>query len=298
MYNNSNSKIRSINSMKTAALLYVRNDGYKEDERVIVCLSSMLETFDEVILLDWNSPEDKGPLLWDIQDKLPKTGKLKHMVIPPEAAKMLTNYDPNAQACTQVISTNLMLRRCDADWIVATTIDIIAPNKDKFHEFLSKADKNTFYTVSRRDFEIEELEKHGFENWKSYRDILDETSQERRFPAMVTPNDRYSLINCCGDFQLAHKDVWNTMKGFEEKMIYACFQDTNIQKKAVLNGFGLEAIYDLPLYHMSHKGMSNDGSSPSKQYYNDAWEWVEWFEETQNNDSWGFSGIEIEHELI
>jgi hypothetical protein len=284
--------------MKTAALLYVRNDGYKEDERVIVCLSSMLETFDEVILLDWNSPEDKGPLLWDIQDKLPKTGKLKHMVIPPEAAKMLTNYDPNAQACTQVISTNLMLRRCDADWIVATTIDIIAPNKDKFHEFLSKADKNTFYTVSRRDFEIEELEKHGFENWKSYRDILDETSQERRFPAMVTPNDRYSLINCCGDFQLAHKDVWNTMKGFEEKMIYACFQDTNIQKKAVLNGFGLEAIYDLPLYHMSHKGMSNDGSSPSKQYYNDAWEWVEWFEETQNNDSWGFSGIEIEHELI
>jgi len=284
--------------MKTAALLYVRNDNYKEDERVIVCLSSMLETFDEVILLDWNSPEDKGPLLWDIQNKLPKTGKLKHMVIPPDAAKMLTNHDPNAQACTQVISTNLMLRRCDADWIVATTIDIIAPNKDKFYEFLSKANKDTFYTISRRDFEIEELEKHGFENWKTYRDHLDETSSERRFPAMVTPNDRYSLINCCGDFQLAHRDVWNTIKGFEEKMIYACFQDTNIQKKAVLNGFGLKAVFDLPLYHMSHKGMSNDGSSPSKQYYNNAWEWVEWFEETQNTDAWGFSDIEIEYELI
>jgi len=284
--------------MKTAALLYVRNDDYKEDERVIVCLSSMLETFDEVILLDWNSPEDKGPLLWDIQNKLPKTNKLKHMVIPPDAAKILTNHDPNAQACTQVISTNLMLRRCDADWIVATTIDIIAPNKDKFHEFLSKANKDTFYTISRRDFEIEELEKHGFENWKSYRDILDETSLERRFTAMVTPNDKYSLINCCGDFQLAHRDVWSTIKGFEEKMIYACFQDTNIQKKAVLNGFGLEAIFDLPLYHMSHKGMSNDGSSPSKQYYNEAWDWVEWFEESKNTDEWGFSNIEIEYEII
>ena len=298
MYNNSNSKIRSINNMKTAALLYVRNDNYKEDERVLVCLKSMLNTFDEVFLLDWNSPEGKNPLLWEIEYKLPKTGRLKHMVIPPDAAKALTNNDPNAQACTQVISSNLMLRRCDADWIVATTIDIIAPNKDKFHSFLSKADKNTFYTVSRRDFEIEELEKHGFENWESYRDILDTTSQERRFPAMVTPNDKYSLINCCGDFQLAHKDVWNNIRGFEEQMIYACFQDTNIQKKASLMGHGLEAIYDLPLYHMSHKGMGNDGSSPSKQTYNDAWEWVEWFEESKNTDTWGFSNIEIEFETI
>jgi len=284
--------------MKTAALLYVRNDGYKEDERVIVCLKSMLDTFDEVFLLDWNSPEGKNPLLWDIENKLPKTGRLKHMVIPSDIAKELTNHDPNAQVCTQVISSNLMLRRCDADWIVATTIDIIAPNKDKFLDFLSKADKNTFYTISRRDFEIEDLEKHGFENWKSYRDYLDQTSQERRLPAMVTPNDKYSLINCCGDFQLAHRDLWFNIKGFEEKMLYACFQDTNIQKKAVLNGHNLEAIYDLPLYHMSHKGMGNDGSSPSKQTYNDAWDWVEFFEESKNNNTWGFSDIEIEYEIL
>ena len=283
--------------MKTAALLYVRNDGYKEDERVLVCLKSMLDTFDEVFLLDWNSPEGKNPLLWDIEDKFPKTGKLKHMVIPSNVDKMLTNYDSKAQVCTQVISSNLMLSRCDADWIVVTTIDIIAPNKDKFHEFLSKADKNTFYTVSRRDFEIQDLEKHGFENWKSYRDILDSISQERRIPAMVTPNDHYSLINCCGDFQLAHKDLWTDIKGFEEKMLYACFQDTNVQKKAILKGYNLKDIYDLPLYHMSHKGMGNDGSSPSKQTYNDAWQWVEWFEQTTNPDTWGFSDTEIEYEI-
>ena len=284
--------------MKTAALLYVRNDGYKENDRVIVCLKSMLDTFDEVFLLDWNSPSEKNPLLWDIKDQLPKTGRIKHMIIPNNVVEILTNYDPKAQVCTQVISFNLMLRRCDADWIVATTIDIIAPNKEKFNKFLSKADKNTFYTISRRDFEIQELENYGFENWKSYRDILDTTSQERRFPAKVTPNDNYSLINCCGDFQLAHKDLWRDIKGFEEKMIYACFQDTNIQKKAVLTGYNLEAVYDLPLYHMSHKGMGNDGSSPSKQHYNDPWDWVEWFEESQNNDNWGFADIEIEYEII
>lgn len=284
--------------MKTAALLYVRNDNYKEDERVVVCISSMLDTFDEVILLDWNSPEDKGPLLYQIQDKLPKTGRLKHYIIPPSAAHVLTYEDPNAQACTHVISCNLMLRRCDADWIACTTIDIIAPKKESLHNFIKEANKNTFYTVSRRDFEIDNLEEYGFNKWKEYRDYLDSTSQPRFFPAKVTPNDEYSLINCCGDFQFAHKDVWHKIKGYEEKMIYACFQDTNIQKKAVLNGFKLEPIFSLPLYHMSHKGMGNDGSSPSKQYYNDAWDWVEWFKETENTDNWGYSDIEIEFEVF
>ena len=284
--------------MKTAALLYVRNDGYKENERVVVCLSSMLDTFDEVILLDWNSPEDKKPLLWEIKDKLPKTGKLKHYVIPPSAANALTYEDPDAQACTQVISTNLMLRRCDADWIVATTIDIIAPKREKLLEFITNADPKTFYTVSRRDFEIGDLEEFGFDRWKEYRDHLDTISQPRYFPARVTPNDNYSIINCCGDFQMAHKSVWEGIKGYEEEMIYACFQDTNVQKKAVVYGYDLQAIYDLPLYHMSHKGMGNDGSSPSKQKYNDALVWVEWFKESSNTDNWGYKNIEIEYETF
>ena len=283
--------------MKTAALLYVRNDGYKENERVIACLSSMLDTFDEVILLDWNSPEGKKPLLWEIKDRLPQTGKLKHYIIPSSAANALTYEDPDAQACTQVISTNLMLRRCDADWIVATTIDIIAPKREKLLEFLANADPKTFYTVSRRDFEINDLEQFGFDKWKEYRDHLDTVSQPRYFPAKVTPNDNYSIINCCGDFQMAHKSVWEGIKGYEEEMIYACFQDTNIQKKAVVYGYGLQAIYDLPLYHMSHKGMGNDGSSPSKQKYNDALVWVEWFKESNNTDNWGYKNIEIEYEV-
>jgi len=282
--------------MKTAALLYVRNDGYKENERVIACLSSMLDTFDEVILLDWNSPEGKKPLLWEIKDRLPQTGKLKHYIIPPSAANALTYEDPDAQVCTQVISTNLMLRRCDADWIVATTIDILAPKREKLLEFLSNADPKTFYTVSRRDFEINDLEQFGFDKWKEYRDHLDTVSQPRYFPAKVTPNDNYSIINCCGDFQMAHKSVWEGIKGYEEEMIYACFQDTNIQKKSVVYGYGLQAIYDLPLYHMSHKGMGNDGSSPSKQKYNDALVWVEWFKETNNTENWGYKNIEIEYE--
>jgi len=281
--------------MKTAAILFCRNDGYKEDERAIVCLNSMVETFDEVWYIDWNSPEDKGSLLWKIKDRLIKQGKIKHIVIPPSIAKQLS---PNGSVVNGLIPPNLVFRRTNADWIVATTMDIIAPKKETFENFLKIADPNTFYTIERRDIEYNDVEAFGFDNWREYRDHLDATTQPRYWRAQVTPNDKYSLINCCGDFQLASRHVWNTVKGFEEQMIHACYPDTNVQKKAVLNGFGLEAVFSVPLYHMSHDGMENDGSSPSKQKYNDPWEWVEFFEESQNDEDWGLEGVEIEYEII
>jgi len=283
---------------KTAILLGCRNDGYKEDERVIVCLTSMVETFDEVWFCDWNSPKENGPLLWKLKDKIPHTGKIKHFIIDENIAQLLTNYNPKVSPFNGILSQNIMLRRCTADWVVCSTMDIIAPKKEHLNIFLSKANKDTFYSISRRDIEYNDLEKIGFENWKQFRDELDTKIPPRYFPAKVTPNDNYSLINCCGDFQLAHKNIWNKIRGFEEQMLYSCFNDTNVQKKVVLNGYNLEAYFDLPLYHLSHTGMGNDGSSPSKQHYNDPWKWIEYFTESENDDNWGLANTEIEYEII
>jgi hypothetical protein len=281
--------------MKTAAVIWCLNDNYKEDNRVITCLNSMVETFDEVWYIDWGSPEGTESLFWKVRDKITKQGKIRHIIIPPEITKLLC---PDPNGINASIPSNIVFRRTDADWIVNTMMDVIAPKKDIFDNFIKNANKNTFYTLARRDIEIKDLEDFGFEKWREYRDYLDKTTKENRWYASVTPNDRYSLINCCGDFQLASREVWNNIKGFEEQMVYACFSDTNAQKKAILNGYNLEAIFDVPLYHMSHKGMDNDGSSPSKQKYNNAWDWVEWFTESQNTEDWGLGNTEIEFEIF
>jgi hypothetical protein len=280
-----------------AVVLGCRNDGYKEDERAVACLNSMIDTFDEVWFCDWNSPAENGPLLWKLKDQITQAGKVRHFVIDEKSAKILTNYNDKVSPYAFILAQNLMIRRCNADWITSTAMDIVAPSKENLDAFISKADKNTFYSVSRRDVEYSELENRNFD-WKLFRDEMDKTSEPRIFPARVCPNDDYSLINCCGDFQTASKEVWHKIKGFEEQMLYACYGDTNVQKKAVLNGFNLEPHFNLPLYHLSHKGMGNDGSSPSKQYYNDVWDWVEWFNESQNSESWGFGDIEIEFEVF
>jgi len=289
---------------KTAVVIFGRNDGYKEKERFAIHLTTMLEAFDEVIYVDWNSPTHS--FLYEVMDMIPHTGRLKHYAIPPEYATMMAMNDEKAQVCNTVLAFNLGMRRTDAEWIVLATTDIIPPTKEALNEFISKSSKNAMYTFSRRDVEYDDVIAN-LDNLDEYRKHLDQTTEPRIFPAQVTPNDRWSIFNCCGDFQLATKNLWYKIRGYEEPMLYACFVDTNAQKKATLYGFELIPIYDVPLYHMSHKGMSNDGSSPSKQFYNDAWDWVETFDKyldhdhimySRNADTWGFSNIEIEHETI
>ena len=94
-------------------------------------------------------------------------------------------------------------------------------------------------------------------------------------------------------------------------MIYACFIDTNAQKKSILNGFGLKDLYSPPLFHMEHGAYftKEDGTrtldpnhkgayTGDTKAYNDVYNWVEYFTSTHNHDQWGLGGIEIEFETI
>ena len=293
--------------MKIASAVVNRNDGYKDTERGLIHFLSMLDSFDEVNYIDWNSPN--GSYFWEIKDKLPQLGKIKHFYIPPQVANLFGPY--NAQKCNEAISRNIAIRRTDADWIVSTNIDIIPPSREQLLELVVHLDKDTFYTVSRREAPKDIVYKYGYKKWKELQAKLSETIPERHFPAKVTPNDNFSLINSCGDFQIAHRDVWNKIKGFEEDMFYACFIDTNIQKKAVLNNFDLKVLYNPPLFHIEHGAYytKEDGSRVLDQEnkgsykgdnkaYNDANFWVENFMSSKNKDSWGLKNVDIEFETF
>jgi hypothetical protein len=292
--------------MKLGVIVVNRNDGYKDYERGIIHFKSMLETFDEVNYIDWNSPN--GSYLWDIADQIPATGRIRHYVFTPEIVSQLIPY-PDASKCNETLSRNIALRRSSADWIVSTSLDIIPPSREDLEAAINQLDKNTFYTLSRRELALALVEKHGIQNWKDLREEAIRTIPERHFPAGVTPNDRYSLINCCGDFQLAHRDIWHGVRGFEENMIYGCFSDTNVQKKAVLNGFGLKDIYSPATFHIEHKPYSIDEKGQRVQSTgfhtastpvanNDLWRFVEFFTETENTEDWGLANVEIEFEII
>ena len=77
--------------MKISAVIVSRNDNYGGNliERSSYCFQSSIDTYDEVTYVDWNSPEQS--LFYEVKDNLNFKGNFKHIVIPPEAAKVLTN---------------------------------------------------------------------------------------------------------------------------------------------------------------------------------------------------------------
>ena len=290
--------------MNLSAVVVTRNDNYggNLNDRAIFCLNSLVNTFDEVILIDWNS--DKGPLLWDINDKIEKTDKLKHIVISPEVAKHLTNFDPHAQVCNEVLGRNIGIRRATGDYIVSTNIDVIAPKREDLEKAIEEQfNDNTFYTISRRHTDWETIEgfcggTREYSRWREIREHLIENSEERTTKEAVVSGDDYSIINCCGDFQLAHRDIWHKIRGFEEDLIYVLYSDTNVQKKAEMHGFELKAVYSPALFHIYHgKGGGGflDGINRKTNDMNRA---IVNQKETLNPISWGFGNVDIEFETF
>lgn len=291
------------------AVIVSRNDNYGGHlkERATYCLNSMINEFTNVWYIDWNSPTHS--LLYDIKSNLEFKGNLKHIVITPEIANILTNNDPDAQKCCETLGRNLGIRRATGDYIISTNIDIIAPHRWSIEDLIksNKINNNTFYTISRRPVEWETINKFiidnkyenlGFKVWPYLRDFLILQSSERHYEESVVKGDDYSIINCCGDFQIAHRDIWNTIRGFEEDLIYTLYSDTNVQKKAVMHGFELKALYSPALFHINHgKGGGGFLDGVNKRV-NDMGRALIYQHHTQNSKTWGFSNIDIECEIF
>ena len=290
--------------MKISATIVSRNDNYGGNliERSTYCLNSSIDTYDEVFYIDWNS--ESGSLLDVIKPNIKFKGNLHHIIIEPKIASILTKYDLHAQKCCEVLGRNIGLRRSIGDWLVSTNIDIIAPKRDRLQSILENLDTKTFYTVSRRDVDLQKiLDFHGndkceYEKWPELRDFLIENSEERHYTEKTVDGDDYSLVNCCGDFQIAHKDIWYGIRGFEEELIYPLYADTNVQKKAVKHEFKLKAIYEPAFFHINHGKGGGGFLTGINKKTNDPHRAILHQNRTLNGETWGFSDIEIELELL
>ena len=292
--------------MKISAIIISRNDNYGGylAERATYAINSAIATYDEIFYIDWNS--ENHSLLYDIKDNLQFKGNLKHIVITPEIALILTNNDPQAQKCCEVLARNIGIRRATGDYIVSTNIDIIHPKREDIETIIKNSDDNTFITLSRREMTWDIIKEfHGgelkYDQWSELRDYIYINSEERKDEEKTMAGDDYSIINCCGDFQLAPKHVWGGIRGFEEELIYPLFADTNVQKKAVMHGFGLKAIYNPPMFHINHgsKGWGGGGIADGiNKKSNDQYRAIIYQQQTENTESWGFGDTEIEFEIF
>jgi hypothetical protein len=301
--------------MKISATVIARNHEYGTvslRNRSILCLNSLIDTFDEVSYVDWASPQHS--LLYDIKDELNLKGNLKHFVVDQDIAGVLSNFNPNIQKPCEVLARNIGLRRSTGDWWVSTNIDVICPERQSLIDLFTSLDQNTMYTISRRSCDFEKEKQYHetlntgnniYKDWKLIRNHLNETVGERKMEEKVLVGDDYSLINCPGDFQCAPRHIWEDIRGFEEELVYALYTDTNVQKKAVMHGYGLKALFSPPLFHIDHGPGGGGFCSGYNPIANDPKRAIVFQQKTLNPETWGFSeppqgfsDLVFQHELL
>jgi hypothetical protein len=276
--------------MSTTIVVTSRNDGYggNLELRGSHALNCMIEKYDEVIYVDWNSP-DNDSLINHLT--LNGKGNLRHIQVKKTVIEKI-NPDLLDLPIVEVLGRNIGIRRAKSDWIVSSNIDIMPDFLDT-----EKVNSNVFYTVARVNVPVsffQPVEKDFFSYCKKNITKFEQAYiiQNNEWAGQYNP---WSLVVCCGDYQLAHKSLWYKMKGFEESMIYRDCADTNVMKKGMIYGDGSQ-ILDLDIFHLDHSG--HELKVGGKSIFNSWEDYIVNFESTKNNDSWGFADYDFCEEVI
>lgn len=214
----------------------------------------------EVILVEWNPPQDK-PLLNEI---LPKPidndyVSLKYIVVPKEIHDEYKN-SPKIPLY-QMIAKNVGIKRAKGEFILCTNIDIIFSN-ESFDELAKKElKKGTFYRANRCDIPADVLDIESEVQQLNYSELniikrIGKTQGHEAiflFPFFKTIIYKFSrlsfLLNrvllflwkrsnknefpffvidfdACGDFTLMSKDDWMDIEGYNELDMYSIHIDS------------------------------------------------------------------------
>jgi len=271
-----------------------RNDNYggRLAERAAYALNSCIISYDEVIYVDWNS---RGETLHSvIKDNLLHTGKLRCITVTPEEHKMFTKHYPGAQHCSEVLGRNVGLRRLSTDFMASTNIDEINPPRE-YLELFNSNDAHTFLTVARRGASLEHVQT--LDSPKKINTVRDMMLGRAYNQSWAVTREPYSLVEWCGDLQLAHRDVWYAIKGYEESQLGVGVHDSFIQRKAKEAGYIIRASYEMPLWHLDHTKVSDyRDEAPCVSESNACL--YENYIGSNNPETWGFSGFWFKEETI
>lgn len=277
--------------MKKTAILTSKNDNYGGNlhHRATMCLTSLIENHDEVIFVDWKT-KNNNSIINNIKHNLPHQKKLKSIQVPKE---FLEEKYPNISKYSMIesIGRNVAIRRAEGDYIISTNIDIIStPINDNI------LSEDIFYTVPRRD--VDEGFHLSFNNYKElYESILNNRDSYRQKEKSSSTTDIWSLINCCGDYQIGHKNVWEKMKGFEESILFGCGIDTNVMKKASFYS-QIKTLDDHYIFHLNHGKSSERDEDEEIAPMSDQKSIIQNFTNTENSDNWGMFNEDLPIEII
>ncbi len=240
-------------------LLFGRNDnhGYNYPKRLALslnCIAQVLsDVSDEILFVDYNSPNNGPTVIEAIQDTLTEQAKKRLRIL--RVRPFMHQKFRSSLPILEPVARNVALRKSTNKWVLSTNGDMIFVPED---ENLTLTDivshlKEGFYTLPR--FELPE----SF--WEQALDRLDPArciSFLRQQSGCyhlntVVRRDDFIRYDNPGDFQLMLREDLVRIGGFDEEMVHRWHVDSNLSKRmswVYKESASLEKI--LKGYHCNH----------------------------------------------
>lgn len=249
-----------MSSTAISAVVYGRNDnhGYNYSKRVSLSLNSLAEILDigdEIIFVDWNSPEGYPPLLVSIADTLSTRAiNLTKVIVVPGAIHSVVVPSSAKRSIVEPHARNVGIRRAqpESQWILSTNTDIVfVPKTPNWRKPLTETG-HAYFACPR--YELPEYFWESLPRTQPLqtRSLIASFSAAYLLERAVESHE-YCLYDAPGDFQLARRDVVLEIGGFDESMIFGWHVDSNFGKRLWLETGGVHSISDsLAIYHCNH----------------------------------------------
>ena len=288
-----------------SVILYGRNDsyGYNLHKRAALSLNSigamLTGPTDEIIFVDYNTPNDFPTFPEAIQDTLTEqTKKLLRVIrVRPEIHKNYFAHKTHLKAL-EPISRNIgMLRSNEKNkWILSTNTDMIfLPRNHK--TLTSMVSKLPLRHYAAPRFEVPESIWEAFDRLDTQKviDSLEKLGKDLHLHEVVG-GEVHNRYDAPGDFQLVRREDIFEINGFDEEMLIGWHCDSNLNKRLmILNGPIGDAEPFIDAYHCDHTREVTPMHS-SQAPANDGNKYIYNVTETVANkkEKWGMPNIDFD----
>jgi hypothetical protein len=294
--------------MMFSVIVYGRNDshGYNLHKRAAISFNAIAEVMsdldDEILFVDYNTPDDHPTFPEAIQDTL--TDKAKKVI---RIFRVRPQQHSHLEARTHLValepqSRNIALRRSSPRnrWVLYTNTDmlLVPRNEGESLSDILGALPDGFYETPR--FELPEM------LWEAAFDRRDPVGNLAKLRAWAMPFRLNQVVHnympmrydALGDFQAALRDDMFAIHGFDEEMVLGWHCDSNLAARLALYRGAVDTLVDKVFsYHCDHTRVSAANNKGRQTRMNDLnrflWDITTPYLPAQA-DTWGWPNLDIE----
>lgn len=287
-----------------SVIVYGRNDayGYNLHKRAAIslnCFGHLIGEDDEIVFVDYNTPDDLPTFPEAIRDTLTEGTRRKLRILRVRPAVHLRQADPKALKVVEPLARNIALRRTNPAnrWVLNTNTDIIIGMRDdrSFTDVVGGLSTG-FYEAPR--VELPESVWESFDR-REPEAIL--ANMKSLVPALHLDDIVYGnpsvMFDGPGDFQLAERELLFDIDGFDERMVRGWHVDANLAVRLQQHFGAISSLQDdLCAYHCDHTRQVTPLHQPD-HIANDSSEFVDTVVDPRlpvQRASWGAADEEIE----